>query len=112
MSNPLQRAVGPDEPHADQNESVVSRPSGIPSQRLSITSERKSSAQAAAPANVADRGVVIGRFRLPRSLEPTVLPQPLPVSGYRSVIAALALLTLAVAVIAAAGFIIIGEEWT
>jgi hypothetical protein len=112
MSNPLQHAVGPDEPYSHQNESVVSRPSGIPSQRLSITSERKSSAQAAAPATVADRGVVIGRFRLPRSLEPTVLPQPLLVSGYRSVIAALALLALAVAVIVAAGFIIIGKAWT
>jgi hypothetical protein len=112
MSNPLQRAVGPDEFSAHRNESVISSPSGASPQRLSITSARKSFTQSAAPAAVADRGVVIGRFRLPRSLESTVLPQPGSVSGYGSVMAALALLALAIAIIAAAAFIIVGKAWT
>src|ERR1700688_1262347 len=112
MSSPLQRAVGPDEPSANRNEPVISSPSGTPSQRLSITSERKGLAQSAAPAAVADRGVVIGRFRLPRSLEPTVLPQPQLVSGYRSAVTVLALLGLAVAVIGALAFIIVGKAST
>jgi hypothetical protein len=112
MSNPLQRAVGPDEPHAQPSESAMPRPSAAPLQRLSITPDRKSLAQSAGPATVSDRGVVIGRFRLPRSLEPTVLPQLQPVSGYRSVVLVPALLALAVAVIAAAAFVIVGKAWT
>src|ERR1700674_5522152 len=112
MNSPLQRAVGPDEPYAHRDESVTPRPSGTQSDELSISTERKSFTQSAAPAAVPDRGVVIGRFRLPRSLEPTVLQQPLLVSGYRSVMAVLALLALAIAVIAPAAFIIVGKAWT
>jgi hypothetical protein len=111
VSSPLQRAVGPDEPYAHRNESVT-RPGGTLSPGRSIASERTSSTQPAAAAAVAGRGVVIGRFRLPRSLEPTVLPQPLLQSGYRSVTAVLALLALAIAVIAAAAFIIVGKAGT
>jgi hypothetical protein len=60
-------------------------------------------------AAAADEGVMIERFRLPRSLEPTVLPDPFLASS--SLAGVLRRLALAVAIAGAIAVIIVAQPW-
>jgi hypothetical protein len=61
-------------------------------------------------ASTSDDGVMIERFRLPRSLEPTVVPDPFPASS--SVAGILGRLTVAVAIAGGIALVVVAQPWT
>jgi hypothetical protein len=72
--------------------------------------EEKADCRSALPSAASDEGVVIERFRLPRSLEPTLMPEPALES--RSLVRLMWGLALAVGVAAAVAFAVVGKPWT
>jgi hypothetical protein len=60
------------------------------------------------PAVAADDGVMVERYRLPRSLEPTVLPDPFPVSSFAGI---LGRLSLAVVMAGGVALIVVSQPW-
>ncbi len=114
MSSPLDRAVGPDEPSPYAPKWIRDAAHAAKRDMGSTGFENFDEEQFsrfAAPAAVPDAGVVIGRFRLPHSLEPTVLPEP-PVPGHRWVVGVLGRLAFAITVAAGIAWILIGSPWT
>ena len=115
MSSPLDRTASPDEPspcapkwvrdaaHAAKRDKAATGLENFEEDELS---------QSAPPAAVPDEGVMIERFPLPRSLQPTVSPEPPLVPGQRSVMGVLGRLALAIAVAVGIAFIVVAKPWT
>jgi hypothetical protein len=82
MTSPLDRAVNPDEPSPYAPKWV--RDAYAAKRNTAATGfgnfEEKAVSPSAVPPTGPDGGVVIDRFRLPRSLEPTLMPAPDPES--------------------------------
>jgi hypothetical protein len=104
MSSPLDRELGPDEP------------SPFAPKRVRDAAERRASASQI-PGNAdqsklpeftrPDDGFVIDEYRIPRSLEPTLMPGVWPVPRSGSAIRVISLLVVAVAVAAVVGFTLV-----
>jgi hypothetical protein len=113
MSSPLDRTAGPDEPSPYAPKWIRDAAHAAKPNTASTcfeNFEEDELSQTAAGAAVADRGVVIEHFRLPRSLEPSFLPEPRPES--RSLTGVLGRLALAIAVAAVIAFIAVSKPWT
>src|SRR6266498_4124407 len=112
MTSPLDRAVNPDEPSPYAPKWV--RDAYAAKRKTAATGfenfEDKPVSPSGAPATGPDGGVVIERFRLPRSLEPTLVQAPGAES--RSLARLLGSLALAIAVAAVAALVIVGKPWT
>ena len=112
MSSPLDRTVGPDEP-SPYAPKWIRDACGAKRKRISAGFENLQDderSRSGTPSTVPDGGVVIEHFRLPPSLEPTMLPPPGRES--RSLTGVLGSLALAVAVAAVVAFVIVGKPWT
>jgi TPR repeat protein len=110
MSTPLDRTVGPEKPSPYAPKWIRDAAGEAKRKTASTASgtfaEDNLSPPVAPRAAVPDEEVVIERYRLPRSLEPTLLPEP------RSLTGVLARLMLATAVAASIAFIVVGKPWT
>jgi hypothetical protein len=111
MTSPLDRAVNPDEPSPYAPKWV--RDAYTAKRNTAATGfgnfEEKAVSASAVPPSGSDGGVVIDRFRLPRSLEPTLMPAPDPP---RSLARLLGSLALAIAVAAGVALVIVAKPWT
>jgi hypothetical protein len=118
MSSPLDRDFGPDEPSpyapkwvrdaADARRgSPVERHGTAPKAPENLDGEdlRRS---AAAPA-ATNGPVLVDRYRLPPSLEPTLMPEPWPVPRTRSALGLLMRFTVAVAIAAVVALFVVGK---
>jgi hypothetical protein len=130
MSSPLDRDFGPDEPSPYAPKWVRDaaearrgkpgeRPATMPKSAPGLDSDvarrpardldsdivRRSPVHSAA----ASDPVVVERYRLPRSLEPTLMPEPWPVPRMRSALGLLARFTIAIAIAAVVALFVIGK---
>ncbi len=105
MSSPLDRELGPDEPSPFAPKWVRDAAERrIKDSGTSENLEQDKLPEFARP----DEGFVIEQYRVPRSLEPTLMPEVLPVPGSASTFGVVSLLALAVAVAAVvASFVVI-----
>ena len=120
MSSPLDRDFGPDErsPYAPKwvRDAAYAhrRTAAAPkTPAAGETNEDRSAADAAA-APAAD-GLVIDRYRVPRSLDPTLMPEPWPVPRARSVLGVLARFAAAITVAALVALLVVVKvpaSWT
>ena len=136
MSSPLDRDFGPDEPSpyapkwvrdaADARRDKTAEPPGIapkspenPDQdgddfqrsaakspeKLDRENFRRSGANSAA----SNEPVLVDRYRLPPSLEPTLMPEPWPVSRTRSALGLLMRFAIAAAIAAVVALVVVGK---
>src|SRR5229473_4158375 len=118
MSSPLDRDFGPDEPSpyapkwvrdaADARRGRAAERRGIaPKAPENLEGEdiRRSAAASAA----ANEPVLVDRYRLPPSLEPTLMPEPWPVPRTRSALGLLMRFTVAVAIAAVVALFVVGK---
>jgi hypothetical protein len=115
MSSPLDRTGSPDEPSPYAPKWVRDAVHAAKRNKASTGVEnfgRDELSQSAAPPAVPDEDVVIERFPLPRSLQPTVSPEPPPATGQRSVMGGLGRLAIAIAVAVVIAFIVVAKPWT
>jgi hypothetical protein len=117
MSSPLDRDFGPDEPSpyapkwvrdaadARRGRAVErsDKASGGP-EDLDAKDLRRPSVPTAS-----NEPVLVDRYRLPRSLEPTLMPEPWPVSRARSALGLLARFTVAAAIAALVALFVVGN---
>jgi hypothetical protein len=118
MSSPLERDLGPDEPspyapkwvrdaaHAEWRGTA-------PKSQEAVEDGDVQQSTTASPAP--DGGLVIDHYRLPRSLEPTLMPEPCPVPPARSGIGVLARFAVAIAIAAILALFVVGKlptPWT
>jgi hypothetical protein len=98
MSSPLDRELGPDEPSPFAPKRVRDAAERrIKGSGTSEDPEQDKLPEFARP----DEGFVIEDYHVPRSLEPTLMPEILPVPGSASTFGVVSLLTLAVAAVVA-----------
>src|SRR5262249_37155928 len=117
MSSPLDRDFGPDEPSPYAPKWVRDAADA----RRGRTAERRDTASggpedldakdlrrpsAPPPPN---EPVLVDRYRLPRSLEPTLMPEPWPASRARSALGLLARFTVAAAIAALVALFVVGN---
>src|SRR5437764_2319626 len=118
MSSPLDRDFGPDEPSPyapkwvrDAAEArrgkTGERQAMMPKSAPNLDSEL--ARRPATPPAPATDAVVIERYRLPPSLEPTLLPEPWPVPRMRSALGLLARFGVAAGIAAVVALFVIGK---
>ncbi len=104
VSSPLDRELGPDEPSPYAPKWVRDAAEReIKTLRRSENLEQKNLSEFARP----DESFVIDEYRLPRSLEPTLMPETWPVRRSASTFGAVSLLAGAVAVAALVAFFVV-----
>jgi hypothetical protein len=120
MSSPLDRDFGPDEPSPYAPKWVRDaayahrRAAAAPKMPAAGETNEDRSAADAAAAPAAD-GLVIDRYRVPRSLDPTLMPEPWPVPRARSVLGVLARFAAAITVAALVALLVVVKvpaSWT
>jgi hypothetical protein len=92
--------------HAERRGLAPKSPEGI---------EDGDAQQLIATSHPSDGGLAIDRYRLPRSLEPTLVPEPCPVPPARSGIGVLACFAVAIAIAAIGALFVVGKfpmSWT
>jgi hypothetical protein len=117
MSSPLDRDFGPDEPspYAPKwvREAADARRGRAGEQRDTASAgpedlDAKDFRRASSPA-ASNEPVLVERYRLPRSLEPTLMPEPWPVPRARSALGLLARFTVAAAIAAVVALFVVGN---
>jgi hypothetical protein len=114
MSGPRDRTGSPEEPSPYAPKWVHEAAHAAKRNKASTGDEnlgRDELSQSSEPV-VPDEDVVIERFPLPRSLRPTVSPEPPPVPGQRSVMGGLGRLALAIVVAVLIAFVVVAKPWT
>jgi hypothetical protein len=118
MSSPLDRDFGPDEPSPYAPKWVrdaADARRGSPAERHGMAPKAPENLEgedfrryAANPA-AANEPVLVDRYRLPPSLEPTLMPEPWPVARTRSALGLLMRFTVAVAIAAVVALFVVGK---
>src|SRR6266699_3792987 len=119
MSSPLDRDFGPDEPSpyapkwvreaADARRGRTTERHGMMPKSAPNLDISEDFRQAVTDAATANEPVLVGRYRLPPSLEPTLMPEPWPVSRTRSALGLLARFTVAAAIAAVVALFVVGK---
>ncbi|HEX9322243.1 MAG TPA: hypothetical protein VF913_09005 [Xanthobacteraceae bacterium] len=119
MSSPLDRDFGPDEPSpyapkwvreaADAQRGRTTERHGMMPKSAPNLDISEDFRQAVTDAATANEPVLVGRYRLPPSLEPTLMPEPWPVSRTRSALGLLARFTVAAAIAAVVALFVVGK---
>jgi len=118
MSSPLDRDFGPDEPSpyapkwvrdaADARRGGAAEQRGIAPKAPENLEDEDFRRSAANPA-ASNEPVLVDRYRLPRSLEPTLMPQPWPVPRSRSALGLLMRFTVAAGIAAVVALFVVGK---
>ena len=118
MSSPLDRDFGPDEPSpyapkwvrdaADARRGGAAEQRGIAPKAPENLEDEDFRRSAANPA-ASNQPVLVDRYRLPRSLEPTLMPQPWPVPRSRSALGLLMRFTVAAGIAAVVALFVVGK---
>lgn len=118
MSSPLDRDFGPDEPSpyapkwvrdaADARRGRTAERHGMAPKAPENPDGEDFRRHAANPA-AANEPVLVDRYRLPPSLEPTLMPEPWPVARTRSALGLLMRFAVAVAIAAVVALFVVGK---
>jgi len=118
MSSPLDRDFGPDEPSpyapkwvrdaADARRGGAAEQRGIAPKAPENLEDEDFRRSAANPA-ASNEPVLVDRYRLPPSLEPTLMPQPWPVPRSRSALGLLMRFTVAAGIAAVVALFVVGK---